>query len=186
MRARDDIERWGDELRPRLRDAIATELRALSDGVADTDVLGVGAYTDADASSIVVAMQTRQHYEALVARRPQYRHYFRWSIGEWDRRSFEVDGDALAPINDELAAMVASLETGEALDALRATVWSSVVDAIAEVGAAGALDRYAEAVRVFEPVDADVSEDDIRAWTARINEPRRMAEYDAWAANPSS
>jgi hypothetical protein len=178
---------WGEELRGRLQDAIAADLRALTDGVADTEVLGVGAYTDADASNVAVAVQTRAAYDSLVERRPQYRSYFRWSLGEWDRLSFEeLDDDALAAVNAERAEEVGALEEGEALDSLRSTVWNAVVDAIAGAAAAVELDRFPHAVRVFEPVDADVSEDEIRAWTARINDAARMAEYDAWAANPSS
>ncbi len=182
----EDLDAWGDELRERLRAALITDIRGLTDGIADDDVLGVGAYTDADASNVVAAVQTRSHYESLVERRPQYRNYFRWSIGEWDRLSFEeLESDALAEINDELAAKVGAL-AGEALDELRATVWDAIVDALAEVAAHGHLDRFPEAVRVFEPVDADVSEDEIRAWTARINDEARVAAYDAWIADPSS
>lgn len=182
-----DLESWGADLRERLGPAIAADIRWLTDGVAAGDVLGVGGYTDADASNIVVAVLTRAHHEALVQRRPEYPNYFRWSIGEWDRLSFEVvEEDPLQPINDDLAARADHLGESATADLIRSVVWESIVAAFAGVVVDGLLDRFPHAVRVFEPTDADVAEETVRQWTARINDEGRMVEYDAWAANPSS
>lgn len=182
-----DLQSWGADLRERLGPAIAAGIRSLTDGVPAGDVLGVGVYTDADASNIVVAVQTRAHHEALVQRRPEYRNYFRWSIGEWDALSFDVaEGDALQAINDDLAARADHLDDSTSADLVRSVVWESVVAAFTGVIGDGLLDRFPHAVRVFEPTDADVAEETLRAWTARINDGDRMLEYDAWAANPSN
>ena len=175
------------EFRQRLRTAIAADLRLLTDGLADDEVAGAGVYTDADASNIVVAVQTRQHLDGLIQRRPRYRNYFRWSMGEWDRRSFEaLKDDALKGINDELATMWDMPRLGDARDEWRSALWEEIVEALAGIVSQGHLNRFSDAVRAFEPMDGDVDEKTIRGWTARINDKVRLAEYDAWRKNPSS
>lgn len=180
-------EPWDAAFRRRLRTAIAADLRLLTNGLAEDEVVGVGVYTDADASNIVVAAQTRQHLDGLIRSRPHYRNHFRWSIGEWDRLSFEaLELDALDGINDELAAASDGPRRSDAREGCRFMIWEAIVEALAGIVSDGHLSRFRDAVRAFEPMDGGVDEQTMRGWTARINDTARMAEYDAWRRNPSS
>jgi len=171
-------------LQDRVRAAIMSDLEALTTRLADDEVVGLGAYTDADASNIVVAVHTRAAYDRAVARRPEYPNYLTWSIGEWDLMSFEqLPEDALVPINQELAQRLPTAEDGAQVT-FREAVWEAVVGALEALARSGQLDRWPHAARAFEPVDAGVSEERIRGWTARLNTPERLAEYDAARPTP--
>ncbi|GHD39116.1 DUF4303 domain-containing protein [Mycetocola manganoxydans] len=182
-----NLETWGDDLTVRLRNALASNFQLLTADLDPADVVGVGAYTDADATNVVAAVHTRDHYRAALERRPQYANYFLWSIGEWDLRFFEhLDEDALQSVNSELLTRSRDASIAPARDVYRTTVWNAVVRALSEV-VDNDLDAYfAGAVRAFEPIDADVAEAEIRGWTAQLNGPELMVKYDAWVANPSS
>lgn len=47
---------------------------------------------------------------------------------------------------------------------------------MAESVAHGFFDRWSNAVRVFLPLDADVSEDQIAAWNSSLNGPAEIVE----------
>lgn len=182
-----NLATWGDDLSARLQDALASNFRLLTADVDPADVVGVGAYTDADATNVVAAVHTRGHYQASLERRPQYANYFLWSIGEWDLLSFEqLEEDALQSINDELVATSHAASTGPSRDAFRTTVWDAVVQALSAVADTDVVASFGGAVRAFEPIDADVAESEIRGWTAQLNAPELMAQYDSWVASPSS
>lgn len=182
-----NVETWANDLSDRLQYALASNFRLLTADVDPADVIGVGAYTDADATNVVAAVHTRGHYQASLARRPQYANYFLWSIGEWDLLSFEqLEEDALQPINDELLAKSHNASTGPSRDAFRKTVWDAVVRALSAVADSGVVASFTGAVCAFEPIDAGVDETEIRGWTAQLNTPELMVQYDYWVTNPSS
>lgn len=129
-----NLETWGDDLTVRLRNALASNFQLLTADLDPADVVGVGAYTDADATNVVAAVHTRDHYRAALERRPQYANYFLWSIGEWDLRSFEhLDEDALQSVNSELLTRSRDASIAPARDVYRTTVWNAVVRALSEV-----------------------------------------------------
>ncbi|WP_426500503.1 DUF4303 domain-containing protein [Streptomyces sp. D54] len=172
---------WSDRLQPALERALLAVAGQL---VAD-DVVGVGIATDADATSIVAFAHSRQHFDAMIAEDPEFVIDVKWHLGEWDLDIVGAQGidDPLAPIRAE-AERAQQRFTGSSaepvavpgLRAFRRVVWDSISQALTDSVARGFFEQWPNAVRVFLPLDADISGDDIARWNAALNDQLGTAE----------
>ncbi|MDG9684169.1 DUF4303 domain-containing protein [Streptomyces sp. DH18] len=150
------------------------------------DVVGVGIATDADATSIVAFAHSRQHFDAMIAEDPEFVIDVKWHLGEWDLDIAGAQGidDPLAPIRAE-AERAQQRFTGSSaepvavpgLRAFRRVVWDSISQALTDSVARGFFEQWPNAVRVFLPLDADISGDDIARWNAALNDQLGTAEF---------
>ncbi|MFH9202066.1 hypothetical protein ACH4KO_31465 [Streptomyces anulatus] len=173
---------WSDRLGPALERALLAVAGQL---VAD-DVVGVGIATDADATSIVAFAHSRQHFDEMIAEDPEFAIDVKWHLGEWDLDIVGAQGidDPLAPIRAE-AERAQQRFTGSSAEpvavpgprAFRMVVWDSISQALTDSVARGFFEQWPNAVRVFLPLDADISGDDIARWNAALNDQLGTAEF---------
>ncbi|MFD8824228.1 DUF4303 domain-containing protein [Streptomyces sp. NPDC059605] len=173
---------WSDRLGPALERAVA----AVAGQLPADDVVGVGIATDADATSIVAFAHSRQHLDEMTAEEPEFAIDVKWHLGEWDMdiAGAEGTGDPLEPIRAE-AERAKQRFTGSStgpvavpgLREFRRTVWDSISQALTDSVARGFFEQWPNAVRVFLPLDAEVTEDDIAQWNAALNDRAGTAEF---------
>ncbi|MEU4178854.1 hypothetical protein [Streptomyces sp. NPDC026589] len=173
---------WSDRLGPALERAVLT---VAGQSPAD-DVVGVGIATDAGATSIVAFAHSRHHLDGMTAEEPEFAIDVKWHLGEWDLDIVGVQGidDPLAPIRAE-AERARQRFTGAGADPVavpglrvfRRAVWDSISQTLTDAVARGFFEQWPNAVRVFLPLDADVSGDDIARWNAALNDPADTAEF---------
>ncbi|MFA4840678.1 MAG: hypothetical protein WC580_03110, partial [Agrococcus sp.] len=58
----------------------------------------------------------------------------------------------------------------------RLAVWDAIAHAMAVSAAEGFFDRWPGAAKVFMPLDADVDEEQLAAWSAPLNDARSVEE----------
>ena len=167
-----------------LVDGIAQKLEAAMSLVAgrmpDHEIAGVGIATDADAVSIVAFANSRRNLERMVAEEPEYAIDSRWHLGEWDMDATQLDaGDPLASLRTEALRVRGVVEDASA-EKFRLRVWSAIATALAGSAASGFFDRWPNAVRVFLPLDADVSFAQIAEWNAPLNDTASHQEFRAF------
>ncbi|MEU9200599.1 DUF4303 domain-containing protein [Streptomyces sp. NPDC048332] len=180
------LSAWARDWSDRLGSALERAVQAVAGQLPAADVVGVGIATDAHATSIVAFAHSRQHFDGMTAEEPEFAVDVRWHLGEWDLDIAGVDGadDPLAPIRAEAERAALCFTDSSAdplavpgLRAFRRTVWDSISQALANAVARGFFDQWPNAVLVFLPLDADVSNDDIAQWNAALNDQVRTAEF---------
>ncbi|MBQ1116451.1 DUF4303 domain-containing protein [Streptomyces sp. C3-3] len=176
------VRDWADRLGPALERAVL----AVAGKLPADDVVGVGIATDADATSIVAFAHSRQHFDEMIAEDPEFVIDVKWHLGEWDLDIVGVQGidDPLVPIRAE-AERAQQRFTGSSagpvavpgLREFRRAVWDSISQALTDSVGRGFFEQWPNAVRVFLPLDADVSSDDIARWNAALNDQVSTAEF---------
>lgn len=150
----------------------------------DRDVAGIGIATDADATSVVALANSRTNLDRMVADEPEFALDSRWHVGEWDLDVAHAAGpDPLEPVRQELE-QAKSAATGTPLSGssvggiqeFRHAVWGALAEALAASAADGFFDRWPDAARVFMPLDGDVDEEQLAAWSAPLNDAAVVAE----------
>ncbi|CAM3236773.1 DUF4303 domain-containing protein [Stackebrandtia soli] len=179
-----DLETWAREWSTGLGPALEQAIAAVAGQLPTEDIVGVGIATDADATSIVAFANSRSHLAQMITEDPDYAIDCKWHIGEWDlditgREGFDdplksirasaAHGMKLLMLPDAPAAVVPGLRE------FRMTVWDSLSCAMTDSVARGFFEQWPDAVRVFLPLDADISERQIAEWNSALNDP---AEYD--------
>ena len=172
-----ELDRWIVSFVGRLKPALRTSIAGLVAGADPGDIVGLGAYTDADARSIVTAVNTAAHLRAQGDARPELREYYRWSIGEWDRTAVDLieqgGQDALAAVTEEAGRVADRVRAGEAgdddLQVVRHLVWEAVVNALGQLFDDGFFDAFPVAVQVFDVPENDVGADTLLAWMSALN-----------------
>ncbi|MFI6896112.1 DUF4303 domain-containing protein [Streptomyces sp. NPDC050256] len=177
---------WARDWSNRLGSALERAVQAVAGQLPADDVVGVGIATDAGATSIVAFAHSRQRFDEMIAEDPEYAIDVKWHLGEWDLDIVGVEGtdDPLAAIRAE-AERAALRFTGSSADplavpglrAFRRAMWDSISQALTDSVARGFFDQWPNAVRVFLPLDADVSGDDIARWNAALNDQVSTAEF---------
>ncbi len=177
-------------VKPQLRAAISR----LVDGVPPSEVVGLGAYTDADATSIVAVANTREHWTQQVAGAPEHPNHFRWSPGEWDLNTVGAlergAPDDLAAAVAEAGRVAAEVGAGRAggddYQTFRFMVWEAIVTALGQLFDEGFFDTWPDAVQVFDVPDADLDPATLADWMAEMNTDAAAAAYAGWLADPYS
>lgn len=180
-----DLESWSAELNERIGTALEQAITVVTSRLPADDIAGVGIATDADAVSIVAFANSRENLDSMIAEEPEYAIDSRWHLGEWDMDATQVDADdPLEPVRAEAErarALVSAPDGGAAgsqqLTEFRLAVWNAISQAMAKSVAAGFFDQWPHAKRVFLPLDADVSEEQIADWNAELNPPEDVAEF---------
>lgn len=187
------LDHWSADLAARTAPRFRTALEALVDSQADEEIVGLGISTDADATAVVAAANTRDNLETRIAQTPTYPRYFRWSTDEWDLLSIDVlpgGADGLDPLNEEVERFADAAEDGELDGAttsdVRAAAWRAMSMALAALRREGFFDRWPKAVVVLEAVDAAVTNDQRRSWIRAIDTAEHADEHEQWLADPSS
>jgi|GEM_PF-1327152 len=179
-----DLETWAREWSSDLGPALKQAIAAVAGQLPDEDIVGVGIATDADATSIVAFANSRSHLAQMITEDSDHAIDYKWHLGEWD-----LDITGREGFNDPLNSIRASAAhgmklfmpsdapaaAGPGLREFRETVWDSLSCAMTDSVARGFFDRWPDAVRVFLPLDADISERRIAEWNAALNDP---AEYE--------
>ncbi|MFF8506077.1 DUF4303 domain-containing protein [Streptomyces anulatus] len=177
---------WARDWSDRLGSGIEQAVLAVAGQLPADDVVGVGIATDADATSIVAFAHSRRHFDEMIADDPEFSIDVKWHLGEWDLDIVGVQG-----IDDPLASIRAEAEraqqrfTGSSAESVavpglrefRRAVWDSISQALTDSVARGFFEQWPNAVRVFLPLDADVSGDDIARWNAALNDQVGTAEF---------
>ncbi|MFB7829025.1 DUF4303 domain-containing protein [Streptomyces hydrogenans] len=180
------LRAWSCDWSNRLGSALERAVQAVAGQLPADDVVGVGIATDADATSIVAFAHSRRHLDEMIAEDPEFAIDARWHLGEWDLDIVGVEGvdDPLMPIRAE-AERAEQRFTGPSTDPIavpglrefRRTVWDSISQALMESVARGFFEQWPNAIRVFLPLDADVSADDIARWNGALNDQVSTAEF---------
>ncbi|MFI0350411.1 hypothetical protein [Actinomadura sp. 9N407] len=180
------LRAWARDWSDRLGSALERAVQAVAGQLPADDVVGVGIATDAAATSIVAFAHSRQHFDEMIAEDPGFVIDVKWHLGEWDLDLGGVEGidDPLVPIRAE-AERAEQRFTGSSADPVavpglrefRRTVWDSISQALTDSVARGFFEQWPNAVRVFLPLDADVSGDDIARWNAALNDQVGTAEF---------
>ncbi|MGY5002833.1 hypothetical protein [Streptomyces griseus] len=177
---------WARDWSDRLGSAIERAVLAVAGQVPADDVLGVGIATGADATSIVAFAHSRQHFDEMITEDPEFAIDVKWHLGEWDLDIVGVQGidDPLAPIRAEAERAQQRFTSSSAdpvavpgLREFRTAVWDSISRALTDSVARRFFEQWPNAVRVFLPLDADVSGDDIARWNAALNDQVGTAEF---------
>lgn len=147
----------------------ASTFEHLAEGHDDDAIVGFGVHSDADATGLVFAAQSRRDREHQLAAYPDYPGDAVWSIGDWD---IHLPAEALGTgpegrTNEAVAAV--SEELGNDLAAHRDRVWGAAVDAMAALHQRGFFDRWPGSVRVFLVMDGSNAEQEVYDWHARFN-----------------
>jgi hypothetical protein len=177
-------EVWAGELGHGIGQALERAILAVTGRLPAEDIVGVGIATDADATSIVAFANSRQNLDGMIAEEPELAIDSRWHLGEWDMDVTQVDADdPLEPVRAEAhraKQLITSRDEGRAvsrdLSAFRMAVWDAVSHAMAESATNGFFDRWPHANRVFLPLDAEVSEEQILVWNTPLNRPEDLTE----------
>lgn len=134
------------------------------------DIAGVGAFTDADASSIVFVAHTRAEENAQIEANPEYACDAVWNVFDWD---LGYAGEGQPPGYDVSANRAIEALDVDGIHAHRELVWNSAVDAMTMLVERGFFDRWPEAVRVFLVADG-VNDQEMCDWNARMNSAERL------------
>jgi len=183
-----DLDTWAPGFVADLKPQLRASLTRLVDGRPREEILGLGAYTDADATSIVAVANTRAHHEALVDAHPEHRLYYLWSPGEWDLTTVAAieNGEP-----DDLASAVAEAErVGNEVSAGRAgqddygtfryITWEAIVTALGQLFDEGFFDPWPLAVQVFDVPETEIEPSTLTEWMAEINTDAAAAQYAQW------
>lgn len=167
---------WLSGFEDDIGEALEQALIAVTGRLPAEDIVGIGVATDADATSIVAFANSRENLDRMIKEDPEYAIDSRWHLGEWDMDATQVDGeDTLKAVRAEIQRAKQAEPRGS--DEFRMAIWNAIADAMAESVRNGFFDRWANAKRVFLPLDADVSEEQIAAWNAPLNAPEDFAEF---------
>lgn len=181
-----EVDEWVRSFARLLQPAIVESLRALTSS-ATSEVIGVGVYTDDMGSSLVAGANERRFYENLIAEDPGYDAYYRFYIGDWALFSSDLAPDPLEEANARLAAeWTAARNQNAETGRLSRAVWDATMTAMLALKAQGFFTRWPQAVVVFQPIDASISDEEVSDWVRSLNSATHAAEYSAWAANPLS
>lgn len=180
-----ELESWISDFRQNLGEVLEQAMVVVTGRLPAEEIVGVGIATDADATSIVAFANSRENLERMIEEEPEYAIDSRWHLGEWDMDATQVDEpDPLEPVRAEAErakALVSSPGDGSSgsreLAEFRMAIWDAISRAMAESAAAGFFERWPDAKRVFLPLDADVSEEQIAAWNEQLNPPADYAEF---------
>lgn len=148
------------------------------------EIVGIGISTDSDATSVVAFANSRSNLDRMVAEDPKFNLDYTWHIGEWD---LDLAGPS---VDDPLVALRHRLEQAKpgsressstsvevpGMREFRRAVWNTIAQAMAESAREGFFDRWPEAAKVFMPLDADVSESQLLAWSTPLNEESHAAD----------
>jgi hypothetical protein len=178
-----ELAAWQADLAERIRPQLEAAMLAAAGARPDGEIAGVGVSTDADATSVVAYANSRAHLDRMVAEEPEYALDSKWHIGEWDLDAAGASPDPLEPVRHELeqskpTAAGSQLE-GFAVGGMqefRHAIWSAIAQAMAAAAAEGFFDRWPAAAKVFMPLDADVDEEQIAAWSAPLNDAPSVLE----------
>lgn len=158
-----------------LRDAFAAGFTQLTDGHDAGEVVGYGVCSDADASALHLAAQTRTARDEQIAEDLEGIVDYVWTPDEWDLPDEDGAARDLVPAANQA---IVALDDSD-IAAHRELVWSAVVDAMAQLVDDGVFARSQEAVRVVLVTDGG-DEAAQCEWNVRLNgEARRpeLAEY---------
>lgn len=154
---------------------VETFATALSDLTAEydpCDIAGVGAYTDADASSIVFMAHTRANQRAQIEADPDYASDAVWNVVDWDL-SYSGEG----PVDGGQARSNRAIDALEIpdIESHREHVWNSVVRAMTTLSEQRFFDHWPNAVTVL--LVADGSNESLQCdWNIRWNGPESRAQ----------
>ncbi len=168
-------------LKPQLRAAISRLVEQLP----PESVVALGAYTDADAQSIVAAADTRAHWEQQSGPRPELRSYFLWSPGEWDLTTVGLieqgQPDDLAAATAEAQRVGDQVSSGQAGDddyeTFRYMVWEAIVTALGQLFDEGFFDQWPDAVQVFAVPETEIDPGTLAEWMAEMNTDTAARDY---------
>ena len=183
-----DLDDWGHGFVTSLVPQLRAAFRRLVEGLPPDAVVGLGVYTDSDATSIMAAANTRANLDRLGARYPDDRETFRWSTGEWDRTTVDVverggpDDLAAATAEAERAAeaVLSGDAPGEDHQSFRFTVWEAIVTAMSVLFDDGFFDPWPVAIQVFDVPDFGLDPATVIDWTAEMNTDAAAADFERW------
>ena len=147
-----------------LREAFAAGFTQLTAGHDAGEIVGYAVCSDSDASSLYLAAHTRSAREEQVAEDPDYASSYVWNPDEWDLPDDDdVESDLVPAANQAIEALDDS-----DIAAHRETVWSAVVDAMAQLVDEGFFARSPQAIRVVLVTDGgdEATQCD---WNVRLN-----------------
>lgn len=179
-----DLDAWRSSFVERLQPRLAAALRTLASAFPTAEVVGLGAYSDSDAGSVIPALNTRTNRDALVASDPEFAEDYTWSIGEWDRTPFDhPDASQLDDLPQELDRVRREAQEALGADGLlafRQAAWSAVAEAMANLFDEGFFDRWPDAVQVWIPSDGVVRQSVLADWNARCNSAADAERFRAF------
>lgn len=181
---KDDLHDWCGQLLIDAKPVLELAMLAVACRQPVAEIVGVGISTDSDATSVVAFANSRSNLDRLVAEDPKSILDYTWHIGEWD---LDLAGYG---VDDPLVALRHRLEqakprpressTGSigvpGMQEFRRAVWNTIAQAMAESAREGFFDRWPGAAKIFMPLDADVSESQLSAWSAPLNEESQAAD----------
>lgn len=154
-----------------LHEAFAAGFTQLIAGRDAGEIVGYGVCSDSDASSLYLAAHTRSARDEQVAEDPKYASSYVWNPDEWDLPDEDdIDSDLVPAANQAIEALDDS-----DIAAHRETVWSAVVDAMAQLVDEGFFARSPQAIRVVLVTDGgdEATQCD---WNVRLNSEDRRPE----------
>lgn len=170
-----------------LTPALATALERQVTGVPDAEVVGLGVFTDADATSIVAVANTRAHLDAMVAAKPRYAADQVWDMGAWwtparDTPPREPDPlhgfeAAFGQVHDRLQG---DADAGAPVMASRRFIWDAILAALVDLRAGGFFARWPNAVIEMDAYDAEIDFEEIAGWGDRLNPPEVARGFRAF------
>ncbi|MFA4840329.1 MAG: DUF4303 domain-containing protein [Agrococcus sp.] len=177
-----DLAAWQADLAERIRPELEAAMLAAAGDRPTGEIAGIGVSTDADATSVVAFANSRGNLDRMVAEEPEFALDSKWHIGEWDLDATGT-ADPLEPVRRELEQAkpngAGSQLAGAAVEGMqefRLAVWDAIAHAMAVSAAEGFFDRWPDAAKVFMPLDADVDEEQLAAWSAPLNDARSVEE----------
>ncbi|WP_405218986.1 DUF4303 domain-containing protein [Agrococcus sp. Ld7] len=184
-----DLAAWSEQFSDDVKPVLEAALLAVVAARPADDVAGIGIATDADAGSIVAFANSRANLERMVAEDPEFALDSKWHIGEWDLDLAGSDSaDPLASVREQLAQ--AKLEVAPeapqvgfgvaGMQEFRFAVWGAIARAMAASAREGFFDAWPAAAKVFMPLDADVDEVQLAAWSSPLNDDAGVAELRAF------
>lgn len=167
-----------DELVAALRTALASAFEQQTAGVEPTDVVGLGVFTDADATSMVVVGNTRDHRDAVIAAKPEYADDAVWDMGQWSTPARGMTGLGPSPLKpfERVFEQVhrdiqGDAESGEPVMRSRRFIWGAILAAMVELRGDGFFARWPDAVIEMDAYDAEVEFEEIAGWVDELNPP---------------
>lgn len=182
----DQIERWSDLLdqySDELRAAIAAALLHLTAG--RKDIVSIGLMSDSDASSLIPAAETAAHLLANQQSDPDLADWYECGSDEWEIQ-IGNDPTPMDPVMAKLAPLAETVPDDDFIE-YTTTVWTWVVDVMAELVAAGWFaEHYPDAVVVFSVTDFDMPDETTIEELEQLNPNGRADRFISWLlANPS-
>ena len=147
-----------------LHEAFAAGFTQLIAGRDAGEIVGYAVCSDSDASSLYLAAHTRSARDEQVAEDPDYASSYVWNPDEWDLPDEDdIDSDLVPAANQAIEALDDS-----DIAAHRETVWSAVVDAMAQLVDEGFFARSPQAIRV--DLETDGGDEATQCdWHVRLN-----------------